>query len=458
MRHHIYSVITVMGLSLTASFGQSDRPHEAEVKRLAQPLVDGRLVPGLVVGIYDAEHTETYGLGVVSKEHPTAPDANTISEIGSVTKVFTSLLLAEAVTRGEVTLDTPLSRLLPPEVKPPKYKGEQEITLEELATHFSGLPRIPSNMPADSLANPYADYSREKLFAFLNEYDIPQAPGKEWAYSNLGVGLLGTLLADKAGKSYEALLEERITKPLAMSDTVIHLSAGQRSRLAPPNRGGVQVSNWDFQALAGCGAVRSTVNDLLKLVAATADPASSPLKASVRLATQKRHAIPGGRLSMALGWMIAGDGSTLWHNGQTGGYSASVFVSPVLKKGVVVLANGADSAVDALGEKLIQSLAGMKVQPPKVRASIPLTDEQLNRLEGEYASTAGFIITITRREDALFAQLTGQPALAIHAETPTHFFYRDVEADLKFEIDPKTSRATAVTLFQNGMELYCPKK
>lgn len=451
------AVSAALMIGIASGYSQSNNSREAEVRRLAQPLVDARLVPGLAIGIYEDGHVETYGLGVISKEHSVAPDAHTIYEIGSVTKVFTSLLLAEAVKRGEVSLDTPLSRVLPPDVKPPKRDG-QEITLEQLATHSSGLPRIPSNMVADSLVNPYADYGRDKLFAFLNGYQIPRKPGAEWAYSNLGMGLLGTLLADKAGSSYGNLLQERIAKPLAMADTTVSLSSKQLPRLAPPHRGGLSVSNWDFAALAGCGAVRSTVSDLLKLVAAEVDPASSPLKASIQLVSQRRRAIPGVRWSMALGWMIAGDGTTLWHNGQTGGYSSSVFVNPGLKKGVVVLANGADSAVDVLGERLIQALAGMKVQPPKVRRSIPLAEAQLDRLAGDYLSTAGLTITITRSGDALFAQLTGQAALHIHAESATRFFYREVEADLQFDIDPKTDRATAVTLFQNGKQLRCLRK
>lgn len=452
-----FSAVTALTLGLSQSFGQEAHSRQSEVERLSRPLVDGHLVPSLAIGIYEDGHTETYGLGVISKEKPHAPDANTVYELGSVSKVFTALLLAEAVTRNEVTLDTPLSKLLPPDIKPPKWK-DQEITLEELATHFSGLPRIPSNMVAESLVNPYQDYGKDKLFAFLNGYEISHEPGKAYEYSNLGMGLLGTLLADKAGMDYEKLLNDRITKPLGMGDTAITLSKDQQNRLAPPNRNGVRVSNWDFKALAGCGAIRSTVNDLVKLVAANVDPASTPLKASIQFEAKRRRGIPGTPKGMALGWQIAGDGSTLWHTGQTGGYSTAVFVNPLLRKGVVVLANGADSAVDELGEKLFQALAGMNVQPPKVRGSILLPDSQLKRLTGDYTSPYGFVISVTQTDDALFAQLTGQGALRIHAESPTNFFYRDVAADLQFELDSKGESATAVTLLQNGKVIRCPRK
>lgn len=448
---------TVLMMGIATSFGQSHNSRQGEVQRLAQPLIDGRLVPGLAVGIYEEGRVETYGFGAMSTQNLAAPDANTIYEIGSVSKVFTGLLLAEAITRGEVELDTPLSRLLPADVKPPKRDG-REITLEDLATHFSGLPRLPTNMVGDLRVNPYVDYGRDKLFVFLSDYQITRQPGAEFEYSNLGMGLLGILLADEAGSDYEALLHTRIALPLAMTDTTTSLSTNQQRRLAPPHHGGIPVSNWDFAALAGCGAVRSSVNDLLKLIAAHVDSASSPLEASIRLASQHRRAISGSGGSMALGWRIAGDKTTLWHNGQTGGYSAAVFVNPGLKKGVVVLANGADSTVDVLGGRLFQSIAGIKVEPPRVRRSIPLAGAQFDRLAGEYPSTDGFTITITRSEDALFAQLTGQAAIHVHAESPTHLFYREIEAELEFEIDPKTERATSVTLIQNGKQFRCPRK
>ncbi len=451
------ATVAVLFAALLPSFAESTNTPSAEVRRLAQPLVDAGLVPGLAIGIYDAGHLETYGLGAISKTNSTTPDANTVYEIGSVTKVFTGLLLADAIQRGEVTLDTPLSKLLPKDVKSPSREG-REITLEQLATHFSGLPRIPGNMDGTSLDNPYADYSRAKLFKFLNGYEPARAPGAEYEYSNLGMGLLGTLLADKAGTNYEALLKQRITQPLGMNDTTHHLSPDQQRRLAPPHRSGVRVSNWDFDALAGCGAVRSTVNDMLKLIAAQADPAASPLKGTLTLAAQRRQSHSDGTRGIGLGWQIAGDRSTRWHNGQTGGYSAIVFVSAELKKGVVVLANAAESNMDALGEKLMQSLAGMKVQPMKVRQSVAVPEAQLARLTGEYAMNDQLTFSITRQGDALFVQLTGQASLHVFATSPTRFFYREVEAELQFELDPKTDRATAVTLFQNGQEIRCPRK
>ena len=432
----------------------------AEVMRLSEPLIDAGIVPSLAIGIYDSSRIETYFLGNVdpSGSGPaTPPDAHTVYEIGSVSKVFTALLLADAAQHGQVKLDDPLSTLWPKGVAPPTRDG-QEITLEQLATHSSGLPRIPANMRADTLDDPYADYTREKLFAFLDGHELVRAPGSQYEYSNLAVGLLGTLLADKSKSTYDALLRERITGPLGMAETCVRLNDEQQRRLAPPYREGQRVSNWDFDALVGCGGIRSTVGDMVKLLAAHVEPGSTSLAEIIANASRPRSVPKAPAGGMALGWHIAADRSTFWHTGQTGGYAAAVFVNPAERKGVVVLANGADSTVDVLGERIIQAMFGMKVQPPKVRRSITLVDSQLDRLLGDYDSALGFTISVTREGDALMARVTGQQAIRIYPESATRFFYRAVEAEIEFEIDRKSKSASALTLFQHGQEMRCTRQ
>lgn len=432
-----------------------------EVKRLAGPVVEagekeGGVVPGLVVGMYDAGHTEVFGLGAMSAGDKRVPDGDTVYEIGSVSKVFTSLLLADAVSKGEVTLQDPLSKWLPKKIKAPSRDGK-EITLEQLATHSSGLPRTPGNMDASSLKNPYAAYDKDKLFAYLNGRRLERAPGAKFEYSNLGMGVLGQLLADRAGKPYEALLSERITGPLKMSDTGVSLSADQSRRLAPPHRDGLRTDNWEFGSLVGCGGVRSTVNDLLKLVDAHVNTEGSPIADAVKLASAKRRGIEDTKMSIGLGWQYAEDQVTLCHTGQTGGYSAAVFICPSAKKAVVVLANGASTDIDVLCERLIQSMFGMAVQPPDVRKTATLSPAELDRLVGEYPSAVGLTMSITQRDGALFARLTDQQAMRVYPESATMFFYRDVKAELEFTLDA-AKRATSVTLHQNGMHILFTRK
>src|SRR5512132_4333622 len=140
--------------------------------------------------------------------------------MGSATKVFTSLLLADSVRRGEVALSDPASKYLPPDVKIPE-RGGRQITLQDLATHTSGLPRLPSNLAAKDASNPYADYTVAQLYAFLSAYQLTRDIGSKYEYSNLGAGLLGHLLARRAGVDYETLVRTRITGPLGMNSTVV---------------------------------------------------------------------------------------------------------------------------------------------------------------------------------------------------------------------------------------------
>lgn len=438
----------------TIALAAPEKGWGEDIRRLAQPVIEAKLVPSLVVGIIDEGKTSTFAFGQISAENKASPDANTIFEIGSVSKVFTAILLADAAERGEVKLDDPLSTLLPSGVKTPSFEGK-EIKLEDISTHFSGLPRLPSNMDATSLDNPYATYTKDRLFEFINGCTLTRAPGEKYEYSNLAVGMLGTLLADRAKTSYDNLLRDRITSKLHMDDTVITLGQGQTPRLARGHRGGLPVSNWELASLAGAGGIRSTVNDMLKLAAAQLEPEKSPLKGPLTNVAHRRKDIAGSPLSMGLGWHIAGDRSTRFHSGQTGGYSSAIFVSVPMQKAVVVLANGADSAVDSLAEKIIQTLAGMKVEPPPVRATITLTDAQIEPLLGVYESGLGFNITITRDSDAVLARVTGQDALRVYPESATKFFYREVQAELEFELGAGDKAAKSVTLHQNGREMRC---
>jgi CubicO group peptidase (beta-lactamase class C family) len=449
------TVFALVVPSTLGAAGDANAQREKEIHRLADPLIDANLAPGMVVGVYDNGTTEIYGLGHFSPTDPKVPDGDTLYEIGSVSKVFTGLLLADAVSRDQVKLDAPLSTLLPASVKAPQRDGK-EITLEHLATHTSGLPRIPTDMAADA-DDPYADYDAKRLYAFLDGLTPATVPGSQYAYSNLGAGLLGQLLADRAKLTYAELLRERITKPLKMTDTVIELDASRQARLAPPHADGRPAHNWAFGALAGCGAIRSTASDMLKLVAAHADPGSTPLADAVALASTRRRDVENTKWGMALGWHYAADNVTLWHNGQTAGYAAAVFVSPMHKKGVVVLANGACDKVTAVAEKILQSMLGMTVEPVDVRTEASVSEQDLERLVGDYKSTFGFNITVTREGGALFARVTGQQALRVFAESPTKFFYRAVPAELEFELKNSGGKAASVTLLQNGMKYVCTR-
>jgi CubicO group peptidase (beta-lactamase class C family) len=235
-----------------------------------------------------------------------SPDEKTIFEIGSVTKVFTALLLADMVLRGEVSLDDPVRKYLPATVHMPTWQGE-EITLLHLATHTSSLPRLPENLEKtiEDPANPYANYQVSDMYEFLSGHKLRRPLGSREEYSNLGMGLLGHVLGLVAGKSYEELVTERILRPLGMNDTSITLSDDQQSRLAPGHaRDGKLTLNWDTPALPGCGAFRSTASDMLAFIEANMSPGTSPLAPAIRLC-QRFYPMSAASGSSSKGYAVA---------------------------------------------------------------------------------------------------------------------------------------------------------
>src|SRR4051812_1189631 len=202
------------------------------VEGLVNPLLKADAIVGCVVGVFDQDSTQIRGYGEVHRGAADKPTGGTIYEIGSMTKAFTGTLLGDMVKRDLVKLDDPVQKYLPANVKLHVAENKQ-IKLVDLASQSSGLPRMPDNVRPKDPKNPYADYTSQRLFEFLKKYEISQPPGK-YEYSNLGMGLLGNLLARKAGKTYEQLVVKRICDPLEMSDTRIKLSADQKKRLAPP--------------------------------------------------------------------------------------------------------------------------------------------------------------------------------------------------------------------------------
>ena len=316
-----------------------------QMRRLLVEFVDNdRQSVGIVAGVTSAEGRVVVGYGRLSAEDPTEPDGDTVFEIGSVTKVFTSTLLADLVVRGELELDTPVQSLLGAAARMPT-RGEAEITLGNLATHDSGLPRLPDNFdPADD-SNPYADYDAERLYAFLSAHELRRDIGKAVEYSNVGYGLLGHALALGEGTDYETLVTERILEPLGMADTAVELTPSLGARLAPGHDERLRpAANWDLNVLAGAGALRSTVNDLLTFIEANMGLQESPLGVAMEFAHAPRVPDPALGMDLGLGWIIAveGDRRFVWHNGATGGYSSFVGFDPKAGEGVVVLSNSAN--------------------------------------------------------------------------------------------------------------------
>ncbi len=213
--------------------------------------------PGIVVGIISEKGTRVVAYGERERGKAEAVNGDTIFEIGSITKVFTTLLLQIMADQGEINLNDPIGKFLPDSVKTPSKAGN-EITLLDLATHTSGLPRVPDNLSSPNLDDPYADYGVNKMYDFLSHYKLGRRIGAKYEYSNFGMGLLGHLLALKAGTTFESLIVSRICAPLHMNSTRITRTAELNSRLATGHSAfGPAVMNWDALALQGDGALHS---------------------------------------------------------------------------------------------------------------------------------------------------------------------------------------------------------
>jgi len=445
-----------------AAAGQTASPiaPDAGIRRILVERVDAqRQSVGIVAGVIEPSGRRIVSYGRLAKDDARAPDGDTIFEIGSITKVFTSLLLADAVQRGDVSLSDPVSKYLPATVK--MAERGRAITLQDLATHTSGLPRLPANMKPRDAANPYADYSEEQLYQFLSSYQPARDAGAQYEYSNLGGGLLGHVLALRAQMDYASLVRARITAPLGMTSTSIALSPEQKGRLAGGHGATLEpVANWDLPTLAGAGALRSSTNDLLTFLAANLGYTATPLARAMASMLDVRRPTGVDNLQIALGWHVlrAHGREIVWHNGGTAGYRTFIGFDPAARAGVVVLTNaGTAAGPDDIGRHLLDpELPLLALTAPAVHTEVAVDPKLYETYAGRYQFAPAVVLTITRSDSHLFAQLTGQPAFEIFPESNTRFFLKVVDAQLTFESDA-AGKATAVVLHQNGRDQRATK-
>lgn len=450
-------------LQLTSAFGQnapvpgsvpSSVPSDAEIRAILADRIDrGRQGVGMVVGIIEPKGRRVVAWGSLAEGDKRTLDGDTVFEIGSMTKVFTSLVLMDMAQRGEVALTDPVTKYLPAGVKMPERNGKV-ITLEDISTQSSGLPRLPSNMHPKDPENPYADYSVAQLYEFLSGYQLTRDPGEKYEYSNLAVGLLGHVLALRAGMDYDAMVRARICVPLGMTSTRVTLTPEMKARLAPGHDASLAPApNWDLPTLAGAGALRSTTNDMLTFLAANLGYTKTPLSAAMEreISIRRPTGVPG--LEIAYAWhVLTKDSRTMiWHNGGTGGYRTFMGFDPKSRVGVVVLSNASTAAgPDDIGRHLLDaSYPLMKVEPPKEHTTVTLASNVVDGYVGTYQLAPNAVMTVTRDGERIFAQLTGQPKIEIFASAKKEFFLKVVDAQITFETDAQ-GKATQLVLHQNG--------
>lgn len=390
--------------------------------------------------------------GTVSLEKSSPPNANTIYEIGSITKVFTALQLASEVSQGHLSLKTPVKSLLPEPFEIPSFQGKP-IQLVHLATHTSHLPRIPKDLfNGADLQNPYAHYGSQNLQKSLANQNITAAPGgKPVSYSNFGYGLLGYALAAKNNTDYPTLLKQQLFKPLGMKSTnagpnqLPHEARGYNLGHDPQPR-------WKFDALAGAGAMRSNLTDMLTFAKFCMKPGHPTLTPVLELSLKPQ--VVTGRRAQCLGWQRAADQTTYWHNGMTYGFASYLGFNREHDIAVCILSSGASPHITALGEHIIRNFATSKHTAYRInrpQSKVSLSGKHLTTLTGTYQLAPKSMFTVKTRNNRMFVKLTGQPFLEVFPESATKFKYHAVKAHLEF------SPGKSLTLYQNGRVLVAKK-
>jgi D-alanyl-D-alanine-carboxypeptidase/D-alanyl-D-alanine-endopeptidase len=432
-------------------------PSDADIREMLVARVDGLAGKeegiGIVVGIIEPRGRRIVAYGHLNNAGTRKFDGNTVFEIGSVTKVFTALLLADMVRGGEVALNDPVAKYLPAGVRVPMRNG-RAITLLDLATHTSALPLMPDDLPAFDDSN--TKFSTKDLCHFLANYNLKRDIGVDVEYSNIGYWLLGEALASRAGTDFEDLLQKRVIMPLNLHSTTITLSPDLKAKRVAGHDAVLQPSPF-FSAVPGYalmkapGGLVSTANDLLTLLSVAMGYERSSLTPSMKAMLDTRR--PAGKSEQALGWVILGqaDSQLIIHDGGTFGYASSVAWDPKRRAGVVVLSNQV-ADVNDIARHLLQPSIPLGKPTATKRYEIKVEPVLLDSYAGEYEKPDEGVFVIKRDGDFLTIKVPaewGLPKLRLHPENPQDFFATELPLRVTFQKDANEH--------VNGMLIHPPR-
>lgn len=422
-------------LTLTAGESRPLPPVASAAQAAAAKLVAG----GIAVAELDSTGVRFTSFGAVAPRDGVAAE-KVVFEIGSVTKFFTSLLLAQTVVEGKAALTDPISKFLPPDL--PLDSRVAAITLEQLATHTSGLPRLPDNFTTATADDPYVNYGEAELLAFLRQHHPQASAPQPPAYSNLGAGLLGYLLTRIHGQSYAELLHDKITGPLVLRDTTLTLDAEQQTRFAAPFAQNRTAAHWNFAVLAPAGGIRSTLADLTVFARALMDP-RSPLHAAWELARQPRVADSATvQYGLAIMMRQRGSETVYFHGGATGGFTTHFEFAPQSGRAAIVWTNNSGVAFPA---EIVQQA----LDPAPVRTEQTIATEKLAAFTGVYAIDGRSKFTVVENQGRLEIRLTGQTFNPVAFAGDDVFTAKSVNAEFRFRRDADGA-INSVELHQHG--------
>jgi D-alanyl-D-alanine-carboxypeptidase/D-alanyl-D-alanine-endopeptidase len=429
-------------------------PSDAEIRRVLADRIDvQRRSLGMVVGILDPNGRRVVGYG--QSGDPLTPElsGDTAFRIASVTKVFTALLLADMVERGEIRLQDPVQKYLPTGTSVPGRNG-QLIQFIDLVTHTSGLPPRPPDFP--SLTDPAAAaYSAADLFRSLNGYTLARDPGSAWDYGNLDFAVLGHALATRARMEFGHLLEVRVTGPLGLRTTGLvptrakgGVATGHDVQLDP-------IVRVETPALEAAGSMWSSADDLLGFLAAVMGYTSTTLKPAMdaMLATSRPMPSAGGaKAEQALGWFVMGEGANriVSHDGNTPGFAAAIAFDPASRVGIVVLSNASAPVGDIARHFLRPGLFPLAQAPPvQTRVEVAIDPARLDVLVGRYALASGAVFAVSRQSDTLVFQSASTGPLRLRPSALREFFASEIDLQVTFNVDSE-GRSTDLVLHQQG--------
>lgn len=408
---------------------------------------------GVVAGIIDKDNVKFYAYGKASQEDTNISlNEDTIFEIGSITKLFTASLLELDIEGKKISLNTSLDDILHGKVTFNDNKV-RKITMEQLSTHTSGLPRMPTNINMnfkDDSPCPFANYSIDNLYDFLKNSTIERPQQSAYLYSNVGYGILGYILTVIEKQDFETLCTEHITKPLNMKDTIITLTTEQKKRFASGyDAVGEPVPHWEYQTLQGAGALRSTARDLTTFLKMYLGLLPSTLTPVLTKTFQVRKETGTSGHLVSLGWHISklSDGELYWHDGETGGFSGFIGFDNLNKKGIVLLANSNNSLL-SLGLYLLNSQQKLFTDTlPKIAS---FAADSYKKYTGEYILSQNLTLKVSVFKDNLVVQLTGNPKLLYLPEAEHKFFNTQIDSHIEFQKDAE-GKISLLLLKEHGV-------
>lgn len=436
----------------STAFTQTDKLRESR-QSIKEHIAEHDFT-GAAVAYIASDGQLSYILESARRKGGATIDKQTIFEIGSVTKIFTALALADFISsHKDITLDSKAEPLLPESYQLPEYQG-QSVTLRHLVTHTSGLPKIPSNLPASS-PNPYSTYGDSLFEAYLNNDSLSRAPGDGFQYSNSGMALVGRVLEHQLQQPFEQIIQKSITQPLQMKDTFVQVTDKDSSRLAKGYRGNGRANYWNFDVFAGAGALHSTIADMAIFLKAQMQNKSTEINSLANRTQQPLSDIQNkeSRLDkVGMGWLYSTRKDTIiWHNGQTGGFRSFIGMNIENNTGVVMLVNST-APISDIALHLLDSNFKLK----KVQQSVSIPSSLLQKYTGEYRVTNRISYFVSLHKNQLYFRVSGQQKIPFFPKSKTRFYYKTVPAEIEFSAD-SAGAVQDVTLFQNGREIKAKK-